>query len=738
MSIYVLCSDIWEIIVCFLDGLDNINLISTGDRTLTARVKPVIRDFKFTLPPSKVIPLSSLLSIVKRHSNKVGILSIGKDEGLQFQPEALTAEKWEEVFPQTLETLQLSVWTKVSPFTHLLGSLSIVAPKLKVLHLTVIPRNLTLPSSLTKLEIGYFSGEIKHMLVKVSLKISLKILPTTLTHLKFSPQHFLNSNLSVKELPFKKMPLKVFHANINFSSIDYDEALWSILPNTIEDLRAQLTYSRYEDFDAPKPNLSWAALFPNLSRLEISGHNLIDDLLIAGFGISSGKPLNATEIEILSNYYPKTLTNLIIYQEGGFEVTPHIDAIITAIGHRLRLFSTYDDELPNDFLALIPHWQNPHTELVSTESQHFERLSERETRENFLNKNHPISLLNRNVTRLKTSYLPATAIPLLPKNIKSITFALCGSETISSPHRSEMSSYPNVNIQEDVSYSSSWELLQWSPHLTKLEIIGGKLPPGTSFSFKCLPPTLTKLQISCRGLMEVTESDLSHIEGLFSFSFSGCAPILTRMQDLPRSLRKIDVDGAPIAREVFETEGAENFFYNLRTLILNRVGLHVDGILRLPKTLTRLSVDPDDGVWTEEHFKVFSEMKLSELDLYSYATWGESIPLDVFARYLPSTLAHLTLELTDLNAKKNAYDIAQFIPTGLNTFYSCSNPVLNAAVKCIIASHRIQDESDEEEEEEMEEDEEADEDGDEMEEDDDADVVYMDEDLDEEEEDEEE
>lgn len=270
MSIYRLGSDVWQCILPFMDAHDTLRLLLIGDTTLRTCLKPAIRDFCLKLNTLKAPKLSSLLNIFKVSSSRPIRFHISLDNcyrDLLFVREDYTAEKWKTFFPETLETLGLALLCDKPPFTSLLASLATIAPQLKILHIYKVPESIDLPHSLTFLEIGApHSWQLHSTLLKTPMFIER--LPSTLTHLKLYTTFTLVSKIEACNLPFRKMPLTLFHGDVVFSSLTEEQACWSIFPNTIVDLAAKLFYGEKEQlFKSPGPHLSWKQLFPTSKRI---------------------------------------------------------------------------------------------------------------------------------------------------------------------------------------------------------------------------------------------------------------------------------------------------------------------------------------------------------------------------------------------------------------------------------------------------------------------------------------
>lgn len=269
MSIYRLGSDAWKYILEYLDETNIVQLFCTGDSVLLSRLRPLIRDFKFCFDTRTSPSLSSLLWIFKCASNRPNLfsISVGKCHSkLRFIPERYDAEKWKSLFPETLNTLELALECYSPPFSSLLACLANVAPELKTLHIDSIPKELSLPHSLTKLEFGTPVAQSNSKLFVSHPKL-IENLPTTLTHLIMHANLHVESEIVASNIPFQKMPLTVFHGTIAFRSLSKQEASWSVLPNSITDLRAKFTYSNNNELFQYPADPTWTQLFPTLHPL---------------------------------------------------------------------------------------------------------------------------------------------------------------------------------------------------------------------------------------------------------------------------------------------------------------------------------------------------------------------------------------------------------------------------------------------------------------------------------------
>lgn len=186
MFIYRLRSDAWEVILRYLEVSDTIRLFFSGDTTLWACLKPAIRDFVVRIESRASPSLSQLLNFYKLHSTHHSRFHITLGEWYQnttFVAEQYTAEKWESFFPENLKSLELVQQCTKPPFSSLLQSLAVAAPRLKKLWYYGTLQNPNLPPALEILEFGLPKAS-ENTLSVISYPTFIESLPTTLTHLK--------------------------------------------------------------------------------------------------------------------------------------------------------------------------------------------------------------------------------------------------------------------------------------------------------------------------------------------------------------------------------------------------------------------------------------------------------------------------------------------------------------------------------------------------------------------------
>lgn len=696
MSIYSLGSDAWQRIAGYLDALDLLELLSTGDSTLCAALKPSIRDFALCLRTTNAPRLSSLLSLFKRSSSHLSGLSISLAEyydQLKFVPEEHETEKWQSLVPETLEALQLALDCSSPPFSSLLTSLATVAPKLTALYITKAPKELTLPSSLTKLELGLLPAFVMPPAAPNHANL-LQSLPTTLTHLKIIPNSSLTSEIAASDLPFQKMPLVVFHASITFRSLSKEEARWSILPNTIVDLKASFIYGMRNQFFDPPTDLSWKQLFPGLVSLEVPLGSLAEISLLQKPDASQGEEILAEQIEKIASSFPESLTALQTIMMPimlGTRNTADVTTVLRAIGSRLRVFQQKAGLLDKSVLQWMPHWEDPRVQLFGVTIDPYTQTEMFAAGENFeifsKNENHAISQLSRNATSLSPGPFPASALSLLPRTIASLEVRLMQKESFSLESASEASkrndARNNVGAGDsnNLEFNSQlgWTQLGWPTALTSLQIV--MAPQGVPLHLGCLPATLTALIIDSSGPFNYQGGNLAHMKRLTFLSvYSAPDKWITSLNDLPRSLRSITIEQAS---EAFEKAELRNFFFHLEKLVLNDQKYSPDVLQWVPPTLTSLALRTvsDKATWNERQFENLAKTKLAFLQLAGDAQWPFTLTLNVFSRFLPKTLATLALNIADWNKKGFLNeDIAMHIPSTLLSFQS-TNYKLEGMVK---------------------------------------------------------
>lgn len=599
---------------------------------------------------------------------------------IELMKEDFTAEKWESYFPSNLESLELAMDSRELPISSFITSLSSLAPRLTTLYVQNIPRALTLPRSLTKLEFGLppimamQSGPVKPDIQHEAL---LESLPTTLTDLKIHN----TLHLGGKETPFRKMPLTIFHANVVFFLQNKEEVNWDILPNTIEDLSAAFSYGENShDYFLIPTNPSWKQLFPSLTSLKVPFQTITDTPCIKEAMASAEAELSAKQIENIASLFPTSLNSLNIFVRFSIAPSHGIEILIRAIGHRLSKFSFEGSPLPGYVLKWLPRWENPVVKLLQTSllpRLGGESLAESEQFENFLEKDHPISHLYRGATTLSAGLLTASSISFLPSSITSLDFGLTLQGPISVGAVSEaVRRNENLDPSQPIVVSSylgsAWKLLGWPKSLTKLNL--SLRAPGIPIYLNCLPPTLKELQLHF-VLANAEGGDLSHMSQLSSLHVYGvCIPCITSVKGLPRSLRSITVSSDLLTDAVFENEEFKNYFYNLEVLVLLTPRQRSPNVLLyLPSSLTTLNMDTnaDRTCWSEKQFESLSRCtKLTFLTLRGKTYWPPTLKFDVFSQYLPKSLQSLTLQIQDWNGKGFEEEIALHIPLSLYYFHS--------------------------------------------------------------------
>lgn len=678
-------------ILAHLDTQDILQLVVTGDLALRAHLKPAMRDFVIRIETRKSPRLSSLLNLVKTHASNPRRFSIvvGKfHEQLRFVPEDHDGGKWKSVFPQDLEALDLSLEFCDLPFSSLFASLSIAAHKLKSIRCLSIPRELTLPTSLTKIEFGspIEWHEEKRVLNHPTL---FQRLPSTLTSLKLHNNLHIHSDIAAEHLLFKKLPLTVFHAIIHFRSLNEDDAQWSILPNTIVDLSASFTYGQEETIFEPPTEQTWAQLFPNLTSLNVPVECLAEDSLIQGVDPAD----RAQSVpEQLASAFPASLTVLNTSGSRHYNYDDNdVPIVIRALGDRLKTFSFERAGFNAYSLQSLPHWENPKVMLFKTQSE-FGRISLAggENYENFLKEDHPVSRLCRTATSLHPRHLPASAIALIPKTIKTLGFQVMAQDPITvqsasdATERSLKSGNANsgaLSVTSDFNRELAWTQLGWPTALTNLSLTLMQ----TSLHLGCLPTTITELQLLAPRGFIFEGGNLAHMKQLTSLSIQGPPTngkaMLESLNDFPKSLRSISLASMSCADNAFDKAEFQKFFENLEQLILDGPNYSADVLIHLSASLKHIElyVGPEGAGWSEKHWEGIARTQAVYLALDVAAQWPETLKFDVFSKYLPKTLGTLNLNISDWNGKGFEQEIAQHIPGDLPAF-NTPNPKLATLV----------------------------------------------------------
>lgn len=695
MSILGLSRDSWELILCKIDTKDVLRLFWVGNKVLTAILKPVIRDFDFCFATSNSPRLSRLLTAINECSVRPKSFSISLAphyERLEFVKETDTVERWRSLFPQSLEALSLLLDCAEYPFCTLIANLARIAPNLTTFRSHFLPLVISLPHSLKKLEFG--DSSIPHFVeTDVVVPLVVETFPLTLTHLKIHRHLRVISKIEASELPFKKMPLTVFQAHINFRSLSDQEAQWSILPNTIVDLDAHFTYGNDEGISFPPPNLGWSTLLPSLTSLCIPTECLAAESMYENCDDALGEQISEKQIEKLSSFFPMSLTSLKTFSKDLPFLTYSVPPVVRAIGPRLRTLSYHNCFLNSAALEAVPFWENPQVFLLAKKMDFAQRritLAEDENFENFAkNKKHPISLLYRNATSLRTALLSASAIPFLPRTLTSLKFEVVEKDSISlesaSKVDSQLSSLNNrMEIDQTLQIKPFWSLLEWPKALTDLNLHFAF--QNTILHLGCLPATLKVLKLDIVFPITIEEGgDLAHMSELSAFSVFGpsanSAPIIHSLYGFPKSLISITAFETPISHDVFENVAFQNFFCNLKTLFLQSASYSADVLLYLPSTLTSLTVKTrsDGAELSEKHFESINRAPLVYLGLFGGAKWPQELSFNVLSRYLPKNLATLQLQLDDLLDKDLEDKIAPHIPLTLFSFI-CLSPKLEDLV----------------------------------------------------------
>lgn len=700
MSIYRLGSDAWEVILGYLEASDTIQLLLCGDTTLWSCLKPAFRDFVVCLRSVKAQRLSSLLSIFNDLCSKPRRFSITLEDGykgLQIISEEYTAEKWKSFWPENLDTLELAIPCDKPPFSSVLASLGTLAPRLKNLYAQKVPQTISLPQSLTFLEIGY--SELKYPRnAALGPLFDDNVLPSTLTHLKFSTNMFLTTTIDATKLGLRKMPLKYFHGNITFYSMTEEQACWSILPDTITHLHARLHYgARNQKFGFPK-NLTWKQMFPNLKHLEIPLESLGDASTISSVPVTSEGQISEKQIETIRSLFPATLTALSTISDPSTQLSHGVPLIIRALGDRLTSYKDCYTRFGPAVLKWLPKWENPKVSLMKTEYNRMimrTMISESENFENFLQKDHPISLLYRSATSLNTGFLLASAISLLPRTLTSLELISTDQEPFSlasasnALKRMKLNGKTDDSVNTDYENGFAWPLFDWPPNLTHLKLSPCAPQP---LHLGCLPDTLSKLYIKSHDMFELEGGDLSHLTKLEDFCFVVTSEtVINSLNGLPRSLTWINTLTMPIAAAVFENPDFQNFFSNLQILNLSVREYSANVLLTLPRTLKTLIllISRDGPCLSESHFENISfAIKLTFLSLSGDISWPEELDMDLFSRFMPFSLATLSLNLFRLQDKKEKIEkLANHIPNTLLEFTS-GNDLLHRLVQTRITEYR--------------------------------------------------
>lgn len=708
MSIYRLVSDVWQSILYYLDATDAIKLLSTGDSALRSRLKHAIRDFCFCLQTRTSPRLSSLLCALKDYSrHPLGFsVSLGPYHyKLKFLPETHTAEKWKTFFPETLEVLQLDLECEKPPFTSFFASLAHIAPNLTALRVRQLASELTLPRFLKKLELGtssIYSGRNSPL----NISSLIQRLPTTLTHLQLPGNQRLVTKIAAPNLPFKNMPLVFFQGNICFQSLSKEEALWSLLPNSIVNLTARLSYGEKDEFFEFPRNPTWTQIFPGLTSIDVPMDSLVDDSMFKKLHTSFDEEIPAKQIETISFSFPTSLTSLQTALLSGSSSKNDLLPTIRALGHRLRFFNCRAALFDRDIVKFLPRWENPKFKLLDSIFDYelqADVLAEGEDFEKFQNdKEHPIFYLNRSATSLNPSILTLSAIPFLPKTLTSMDFNILGA-TNSFSLESAMEVAKQLHVRNNIGVNGAanfdfnpqlvWTHLEWPTALTTLYL--RIYQPEILLHLGCLPATLTKLNIQTMSEFELQEGgNLAHIRELTHLQLSGTPRNsglwFTSLNSLPRSLRSLSLLSAPCAEHVFVNEEFQKFFFNLEELCLDGIFHDANVLLWIPPTLSFLTImlrGEGGSCWSEKHFENISRTKLASLQLSGPVKWPEELSFDVFSRYLPKTLASLCLYLPDWNGKNFEEEIARHIPDRLLSFES-ANFNLKTLVDARMAKHK--------------------------------------------------
>lgn len=685
MSVYRLGSDAWSVILSYLDAQDTRRLLMSGDKTLQSCLKPAIRDFVACFATVRPPRLSSLLNSFKEHSIRPTRFSISLDTFyacLQFVPEDYTVEEWASFLPPTLESLELAIGCSQPPFSSLLESIDVLAPRLNKLCICNAPEKLGLPQTLTQLEISALQGWI---VPSYGAKL-FHSLPSTLTHLKFCHTILVKPDMTVSELPFRKMPLTFLHGRFSFVPLSKEQACWSILPNTITNLRAELRYGKNADlFENPSMSLSWKVLFPNLRSLHIP-LSLSDESLIKNAPTALDGQISEEQIVSIRSAFPASLTELHLVPSRYNHMQYELPLAVRALGPQLRLYQYGLATLSPAVLQWLPKLENPKVKLLkTTTSAAFNRevLDEDENFEKFcFDKTHPISRLCPSATSLKPGILPASALSFLPKTIAELEFEVAFQEPLSLESALEASkrvksNYNNVDT-DNYNPEMGWKALGWPFKLTQLTL---HLHQPQSLHFGCLPPTLKELNLYAwipvgfvfegGDLARMTELSLLRLTTMSE-------SVITSLDGLPRSLNSISTNGKAIANDVFTNpDGLQNFCF-LERMDIKGNECSADVLLYLPKSLKILYINltKTGAVLSEEHFKGIFRTTLARLVLSGDAIWPDHLDFDVFSRYLPKSLVFFSLCLSDLDYKNLETKIAPHIPATLMEFDSSSSKLV--------------------------------------------------------------
>lgn len=686
MSIYRLASDAWEHILGYLDAFDTTRLIFTGDKVLQSRLKPAIRDFVLEVHSPTSPTLSSLLGCFKQISSHPVRLSISLAawyDSLSFVAEDYTVEKWQSFFPQNLASLHLSMRCFKPPFSSLLASLASLAPRLKELYIQNAPSSLSLPPTLKILEIGVRSGWNFNRSA-LAVPTFIETLPTTLTHLKLPTRTPLKVTMEVSELPFRKMPLTLFCGKLAFQSLTKEQTCWSIFPNTMTDLDAELKYLEEGDYFFFLPPLSWKQLFPSLTTLRVPAGSLCDEELFKCPLPTLSEALYEEQIFSIRSSFPESLTSLTVPPLVGLE--NDLPLIVCALGPQLRSFEYGNLILPSSMLKRLPRWENPTLELLKTvedQESNREMLDESENFETFFfDKNHILHRLCRTATSLQPGILPASALSFIPKSINSLEFIVAEKESLCLKSASSVASnrmkHTNIDVNTiynaDSSINMPWMALAWPPALKSLTL---SLQLPQSFHWRCLPPTLTELYILAwkQALLDFEGGDLAHMTSVSDLRLTMLSsPVITALNGLPKSLQSLSVNGKAIGHDVLLNPDFQNFFDNLEHLDFTDSNCSADVLLHLPKTLKVLCMhfSPEGACLSEKHFEKISRCKkLARLELCGDAIWPQDLKFDVFSRFMPHSLASMSLDF-EYWRNKNALqkEIASHIPETLLAFNS--------------------------------------------------------------------
>lgn len=698
MSIYRLGSDAWENILFYFDVPTILRLLLTGDNTLRTILKPAIRDFVLCIDSATSPSLSSLLNFVKRTCTTPRRLSLSLgtwNEYLRFASEDYTAEKWKSLFPETLTTLEIALQCKEPPFSSLLSSLAILAPRLTTLYIQDVPERLSLPQTLIFLEIDVPDDWVQRT-TDVEHPAFFETLPPTLTYLKFSPKIFIKHKIEATNLPFAKMPLNLFHGNITFSSLTKEQACWSILPNSVVDLSAELCYGEDAVFFENPTKRTWKQLFPNLTRLNVPLESLADHSITKDLYTALEEGITDEQIKSIGASFPASLTAINLVTPRSLRLHSDLPLVIGAIGEQIRTFEFEGSLSFARVLEWLPKWENPKIRLlkqVLSSNSSETVIAEHENFETFVSdKEHPIYLLCANATSLDPGKLPASILSFLPRTLTSINYEtavqepLCVASATKAFERG-ISNYKNVvhdvNKQRDQKFDPQlgWTALGWPQ---KLKTVNITLNGDQSLHLGCFPPTIQDLSLNVWDSVGFTfeGGDLAHLTELSNLSISSFStPLITSLNGLPSSLRSLIAKGKPFSDDVVLNPALQNYFPNLERLNFAGYEVSPDVLLHLPSTLKALYIKLGQfrfgACLAEKHFEKISNLKLARLMLLGPAIWPEDLSFDVFSRYLPKSLVFFTLSLSDLNDKGSEEIIAPHIPLTLLSFHSRSSMLTN-------------------------------------------------------------